>query len=261
LTYANTIATVALFVALGGGAYAATVLPRDSVGRAQIRANAVSNSELANGAVDTDQLALGAVALNRLSAGVHDRLDRAGRPGVQGPPGATGLTGPQGPQGNPGPAGPTGPAGTDNLGARRVHFDGAAQETPGPVTAVEMPDLKIEAACILNGSDPTLALRMTSSQDATLQFNFTIDGGSDLANPPQPGDPSGAQTANGQATLTANTALDLGGPGTQNGAGYFRVMARALLVAPTRTINLTLSELVDASTGRCTVDGTAIPAT
>jgi hypothetical protein len=50
-TYANVIATVALFVALGGGAYAAATLPRNSVGSTQIRAAAVGTSELRNGGV------------------------------------------------------------------------------------------------------------------------------------------------------------------------------------------------------------------
>lgn len=37
LTYANVIATIALFLALGGGAWAATAFPRNSVGSAQIK--------------------------------------------------------------------------------------------------------------------------------------------------------------------------------------------------------------------------------
>lgn len=42
LTYANVIATLALFVSLGGASYAAVTLPADSVGRKQLRAGAVS---------------------------------------------------------------------------------------------------------------------------------------------------------------------------------------------------------------------------
>src|SRR4051812_19199167 len=47
----NTIALLALFVALGGTTYAATALPRNSVGPQQLRKNAVSNPKLKNGAV------------------------------------------------------------------------------------------------------------------------------------------------------------------------------------------------------------------
>lgn len=48
LTYANVMATVAVFVALGGGAWALT---RNSVGAPQIKPNAVRSSELKNDAV------------------------------------------------------------------------------------------------------------------------------------------------------------------------------------------------------------------
>jgi hypothetical protein len=46
LTYANVIATLALFVALGGGAYAAIRIPANSVGSKQLRNNAVSSSKV-----------------------------------------------------------------------------------------------------------------------------------------------------------------------------------------------------------------------
>lgn len=41
LTYANVVATIALFLALGGGAYAAVTLPKNSVKAKQIAKNAV----------------------------------------------------------------------------------------------------------------------------------------------------------------------------------------------------------------------------
>jgi hypothetical protein len=41
LTYANVVATLALFVALGGSSYAAFVLPANSVGTQQLRNGAV----------------------------------------------------------------------------------------------------------------------------------------------------------------------------------------------------------------------------
>jgi hypothetical protein len=46
LTYANVTATIAVFIALGGGAYAATSLPAGSVGTKQIKRNAVVSSRV-----------------------------------------------------------------------------------------------------------------------------------------------------------------------------------------------------------------------
>jgi hypothetical protein len=56
LTYANVTATLALFVALGGGAYAATVLPANSVGPTQLKKNAVSTAKIKNNAVSGAKL-------------------------------------------------------------------------------------------------------------------------------------------------------------------------------------------------------------
>ncbi len=48
LGYANVTATIALFVALGGSAYAATQLPKNAVGTAQIRNGAVTGKKVRN---------------------------------------------------------------------------------------------------------------------------------------------------------------------------------------------------------------------
>jgi hypothetical protein len=46
LTYANTVSTLCLFVVLGGGAYAATQLPENSVGTKQLKVHAVTPPKL-----------------------------------------------------------------------------------------------------------------------------------------------------------------------------------------------------------------------
>jgi hypothetical protein len=53
----NTIALLALFVALGGTTYAATSLPKNSVGAKQLKKNAVTNPKIANGAVTGAKIA------------------------------------------------------------------------------------------------------------------------------------------------------------------------------------------------------------
>jgi hypothetical protein len=56
LTYANVTATLALFVALGGGAYAATALPAHSVGSKQLKKGAVVAAKIKNNAVDRSKV-------------------------------------------------------------------------------------------------------------------------------------------------------------------------------------------------------------
>ena len=51
LTYANVIATLALFLALGGASYAAIKLPKNSVGSKQIRTGAVTSSDIKNNSI------------------------------------------------------------------------------------------------------------------------------------------------------------------------------------------------------------------
>jgi hypothetical protein len=68
LTYANVVASLALFTALGGVSYAATTLPKGSVGPGQIQAEAVRTGKLADDAVTGSKLA----------QGVRERLDAVG---------------------------------------------------------------------------------------------------------------------------------------------------------------------------------------
>jgi hypothetical protein len=59
LTYANIVASLALFAALGGVSYAATTLPKSSVGSAQIQPEAVLTGKVADDAVTASKLAQG----------------------------------------------------------------------------------------------------------------------------------------------------------------------------------------------------------
>jgi hypothetical protein len=56
LTYANVMATIAVFVSLGGASYAALNLPRNSVGPKQIRPGAVGPSEVKNRSLGVKEL-------------------------------------------------------------------------------------------------------------------------------------------------------------------------------------------------------------
>jgi hypothetical protein len=85
LSYANVIATLALFLALGGGAYAAIRLPKNSVGSKQLKANAVSSAKVKKGSLLSGDFKAGQLP--------------AGRVGPQGPKGDIGQPGQTGPQG------------------------------------------------------------------------------------------------------------------------------------------------------------------
>jgi hypothetical protein len=65
---ATMIASVALFVALGGTSYAAFSLPKNSVGSKQLKNNAVTTGKLKNNAVTTGKLKNGAVTAGKINA-------------------------------------------------------------------------------------------------------------------------------------------------------------------------------------------------
>ena len=98
------MATIAVFLALGGGAYAATQLPKNSVGATQIRKNAVIASKIKSNAIDSSKVKNGSLLSQDFKAG---QLTTS----AQVPPGAKGDAGSQGPQGAKGDAGSQGPQG------------------------------------------------------------------------------------------------------------------------------------------------------
>jgi hypothetical protein len=99
VTYANVVATLALFIALGGGAYAAIKLPANSVGTKQIKSQAVTSKKVKNGSLLAADFAKG-----QTPAGPK------GEQGAQGPQGEPGRQGDPGGQGAPGAAGAAGTA-------------------------------------------------------------------------------------------------------------------------------------------------------
>jgi hypothetical protein len=69
LTYANVMATVAVFIALGGASYAATQLPKNAVGTKQLKKNAVTPAKIKNGAVTAKKVKGGSLTGNVLADG------------------------------------------------------------------------------------------------------------------------------------------------------------------------------------------------
>ena len=88
LTYANVIATLALFLALGGGAaYAASTLGKNTVGSGQLKKGAVTGAKVKDGTLAATDFRPG--QLPRGERGERGERGPAGEPGPQGAPGAT----------------------------------------------------------------------------------------------------------------------------------------------------------------------------
>jgi hypothetical protein len=89
LSYANVMATIAVFIALGGTSYALT-LPRDSVGPDQLRANAVGKSEVRANAIGSSEIDDRSIRLRDVALRARRSLrGETGPRGPQGPPGVT----------------------------------------------------------------------------------------------------------------------------------------------------------------------------
>lgn len=89
------VAFIALLVAMGGTGYAATQLPKNSVGTAQLKKNAVTSKKIKKGAVNSKKVKNGSLLRADFKAGQLPA-------GARGP---EGQRGPQGPKGDTGAAG------------------------------------------------------------------------------------------------------------------------------------------------------------
>jgi Collagen triple helix repeat (20 copies) len=122
------VGVLALFIALSGTAYAAT-LPRNSVGTAQLKKDAVTTNKVKNASLLSQDFKSG-----QLPAGPRGPQ---GFPGlsVQGPSGPQGAPGFPGPPGQPGPPGLAGTDGVDGLDATARAF--ALVDGAGPSLVVD----------------------------------------------------------------------------------------------------------------------------
>ena len=114
LSFSNVVSLLALFVALGGGAYAVAQLPRNSVGTAQLKANAVTSAKVKDGSLTSKDFKRGTL---------HTVRGPAGPAGPKGDTGASGATGLRGPTGD------VGPAGADGVGLNGFFGTGTANTT------------------------------------------------------------------------------------------------------------------------------------
>ena len=260
LTFANGMSSLAVFIALGGTAYAATALPANSVGTEQIQPRAVTGSRLAanavtgakvadgslsgdelaprsipgaalgGGSVDTTQIVPGAVTLNRLSDGVQRRILNP-------------LRGEAGPRGPAGPAGP---------GAARFRYSAPADGAPAQ-TVLDTPSFRMRAACDQTPDGTAIIISVTPEEDTTISETVTVDQGADIAS-------GGGVAFNGNLALPLPGGVEtvLGGPATQT--GYARAVAVLVIPFSQRTLSAQVVTVADASRGRCSIDGTLVTA-
>ena len=106
------VACVALIVALGGVSYAAGVLPKNSVGTAQLQKKAVTRAKLKKNSVTGAKVKNGTLTATDFTAGQLP-------------------AGPQGPNGDPGAQGPKGNAGAPGISGREYVIGADVSVNPG----------------------------------------------------------------------------------------------------------------------------------
>jgi hypothetical protein len=173
LSYANVVASLALFLALGGAAFAATQLPRNSVGTGQLKPEAVTSGKIAK--KTRNQL--------RGATGPQGPQGKTGKTGAKGAAGARGATGVKGDTGARGPAGPdgTGPAfevfatgkaiGTGSTTVASQNLAAGAYVISANVV-VESPE-EATVDCVLNGGGEASATVPPGGGATTLSLSVT----------------------------------------------------------------------------------------
>jgi hypothetical protein len=109
------VACLALGISLSGVSYAATMLPRNSVGTAQVRNNAIVSAKIKNRTLLAADFKAG-----QLPAGPRGAQGATGERGAKGETGTAGARGPAGPTG---PAGPQGPRGIGGFETRVAQLE------------------------------------------------------------------------------------------------------------------------------------------
>jgi hypothetical protein len=112
LSYANVMATIAVFIALGGSSYALVVTGKT------VKDGSLTGKDVKNDSIRSADVA--GLTAKDFAGGLP-----SGAPGQPGTPGGKGEIGPAGPTGAGGAAGPTGPMGSDAAAFLLANISGA----------------------------------------------------------------------------------------------------------------------------------------
>ncbi len=218
------VALVALFVALGGGAYAALALPKDSVGAAQLKK--------------------GAVTPTKLSPAAKAALSKPG------PKGETGARGPEGPKGEPGPKGETGTKGDTGAagpGAQILSWDETAAATPIRKTVGTVLGDTFSAECLIPGAGEAEVKLYISTSDGSLRWDIggeSTDGSTNVGRGASLDVPAGILL----------TPMQLGGATATAGGSSSEHNSQIVQLAPVRGyLNLHETASTQSSTQTCHV--------
>jgi hypothetical protein len=220
------VALVALFVALGGGAYAALKLPANSVGASQLKKSAVTPTKLSP------------AAKTALS--------------TPGPKGAAGAQGPQGPRGDSGPKGDTGSAGP---GASILNYDEAASATPTPKTIGTVLGVTFAATCSIPATGEAEVKVFVSTSDGSLRW----DVGTEATDPPTN---EGRSTSINAPPGTVIAPLPIAAATATSGGSSSDHNSQIVELAPVRGyLNLHITASTQNSAQTCHVSVMVFPAT
>src|SRR4051812_13096453 len=162
LTYANITATLALCLALTGGAYAALEIPPDSVGTKQLKKGAVARAKLKGKAVVGSKVADQSLTGRQIKSATLGRVPNAGHAGVA--DSATNAA----------------VAARAGNGARRLDFQTAAVDpappnvfSPGAHTLLTLHELTVKASCVnVGGGNARTYVSFTSSVASSVDWSF-----------------------------------------------------------------------------------------
>jgi hypothetical protein len=165
ISYANVAATIALVLALTGGAYAAVTLPRNSVGSREIRTGAVGSSEIRNDAVRSRDVRDHSLQEKDLSSTARDAL--RGNAGPAGPAGrdATTFRASVSAAGDPAAGNATGVSHAPGSNLYNVTFSGDVSRCVATATLAAIP----------SGSADPPAGRITVSASGATESVHTFD--------------------------------------------------------------------------------------